>query len=210
MIEYIFQTIDNLSSLPLPLFIFIGSFLEEIITPIPASAILTVSGTLIPATLKFKFIYVIWLSFLSAVGKTAGCYLLYLLAEKIGYVVVDKYGKYFGIKRSDIDTISEKISKGRKDDVGIFLLRALPMVPTAPVSLACGLLKTKKKTYIISTFWGNFVRSIMYLNIGIFGVKALKLFGDRFSSIEIILSIIAFMSLTALIPFLLLRKKVKK
>ncbi len=210
MIEFIFQTLDKLSILPLPIFILIGSFLEEIITPIPASAILTVSGTLIPINLKFKLLYVLWLSLLSAIGKTAGCYLLYLLAEKIGFVVIEKYGKYFGIKRSDVDLISEKISKGKKDDVAIFLLRALPMIPTAPVSLVCGLLKINKRNYNISTFWGNFVRSIIYLNIGIFGVKALKVFGDKAGNVEIVLSIIGLVAISSIFPFLLLRKKVKK
>jgi len=105
MIERILQIIDSLTILPLPVFILIGSFLEEIITPIPASAILAVGGTLIPATMRFKVFYILFLSLLSGVGKTAGSYLLYLLAWKVEYVVIDKFGKFFGVRRTDVDKI---------------------------------------------------------------------------------------------------------
>jgi len=103
-----------------------------------------------------------------------------------------------------------KFNKGKKDDWAIFFLRAIPMIPTAPVSLVCGLLKINKNSFLLPTFGGTFVRTILYLNLGMFGLKALKIFGQEPMTIEMILAIVGIISILAVTTFLLLRKRFKK
>ena len=66
----------------------------------------------------------------------------------------------------------------------LFLLRAVPIIPTAPVSIVCGLIKLNLKTYLSSTFFGTLVRNIFYLYLGFTSVNALESLNEGIDSLE--------------------------
>lgn len=159
---------------PLELFVMIGSFLEEVIAPIPSPFIMTTAAVLAREQGYSHVGYAI-LVVLGAVGKTLACWCVYVIADKGEDVLVKKYGGYLGITHERIEKIGSLFAKGWWDDVVLFMLRALPIVPTFLVSVVSGAIKLNLRTYIVGTFLGTIVRNILYMMIGLYGMQSLAL-----------------------------------
>jgi len=159
--------------MPAPWFTFIGAFVEEVVAPIPSPFVMTLAGSLAAAQ-NSTWMYLLWLALIGAVGKTIGSYLVYAVSDKGEDFVLGKFGKYLGVSHREVEIIGKQLNHGRRDDIVLFLLRAVPIMPTAPVSIVCGLIKLNKRTYIVSTFFGTLVRNMMYLYLGFTSVDALE------------------------------------
>ncbi|NBO17532.1 MAG: DedA family protein, partial [Proteobacteria bacterium] len=99
-------------------------------------------------------------------------------------MVIEKFGKFIGISKEDVEKISNKLNSGSRDDLVLFFLRAIPIIPTAPVSVVCGLIKTNLRTYIFSTFLGTLVRNIIYLYLGFSSLNAIENINSEIDSFE--------------------------
>jgi membrane protein DedA with SNARE-associated domain len=161
------------NKIPVELFAFIGALVEEIIAPIPSPFVMTITGSIAHAQ-HHSLVNLFWLAMLGAFGKTLGALLLYLIADKTEDVIVPKFGKFFGIKHEDVEKIGEKIDSGWGDNFFIFISRALPVVPSAPISIVSGILKINLKTYTLNTFLGSLLRNVFYLYIGYTGIESYK------------------------------------
>jgi membrane protein DedA with SNARE-associated domain len=169
--------------MPLPWFAFVGAFVEEVIAPIPSPLVMTLAGS-ISATNDNPISYLFFLAFIGAVGKTIGSYIIYVLADKGEDVVMNKFGKLLGVSHREVEIIGKHLNKGWRDDFVLFLLRAVPIMPTAPVSIVCGLVKLNLRTYITSTFLGTMVRNIFYLYLGYTSLGALESVNEGIDSFE--------------------------
>lgn len=169
--------------LPLPWFSFIGAFIEELIAPIPSPLVMTLGGSLAASQGRDIF-YLMILAFLGAIGKTIGSYLIYVIADRAEDVVLGKFGKFFGVSNKEVESIGKNLNKGWRDDVLIFLLRAIPIMPTAPVSLVAGLIKLNLRTYLLASFAGTFVRNMIYLYLGYTSLEALESINGGLDSLE--------------------------
>jgi uncharacterized membrane protein YdjX (TVP38/TMEM64 family) len=89
-----------------------------------------------------------------------------------------------GVSHDDTEGFGKYLNKGKRDDIVLFLLRAAPIIPTAPVSVVCGLLKINMRTYLVSTFFGTIVRNLLYLYFGYVSVGALESLNDNLGSLE--------------------------
>ncbi|MEK7499962.1 MAG: VTT domain-containing protein, partial [Patescibacteria group bacterium] len=103
-----------------------------------------------------------------------------------------------GITHAQIEDIGARLGKGLKDSVVIFALRAIPIMPTAPVSLVAGILKIDIKTYLVSSALGIFVRNMFYLYIGFTSLDALEKINTNLASLESIGSIIVLLFIVTL------------
>jgi len=56
----------------------------------------------------------------------------------------------------------------------LFVLRALPVAPSSPISITCGLIKINIKTFLVTTFFGTIIRNVCYLYLGYTGLAASK------------------------------------
>lgn len=168
---------------PLAYYVLFGSFIEEVLAPIPSPLVMTLAGTLASSQAQ-PLVALLWLAALGATGKTIGAYVLYFVADKMEDVLVPKFGKFFGITHKDIENIGAKLDGSWKDNFFLFVARAIPVIPSAPVSLACGLIKLNKKTYITSTFAGTYVKDLMYLYLGYAGIGNYKQLTQGFESVE--------------------------
>lgn len=176
------------NQVPLEVFIFVGSFIEELIAPIPSPIVMTLAGTLAEAQQRpLAFLFV--LSLIGAVGKLIGSYLLYIFADKLEDVVLNKFGKFFGISHKEVERLGKHFNGGLRDDIIIFLARAIPVVPTAPVSLVCGFIKVKLRTYLISSFLGTLFRNFFYLYLGYAGFASYEKILESFDSIETVVTV---------------------
>lgn len=168
----IIESLKNISQLvPLPWFTFLGTFIEEIIAPIPSPLVMTLAGSL-AASGGSAGSYLAILAILGSLGKTLASLLLYIVADKGEDIVLHKFGKFFGVSHKQVEEIGNKLNKGWRDDILIIILRAIPVIPSAPVSIICGLIKLNKRTYITSTFIGTTLRNLFYLGLGYTGVNA--------------------------------------
>lgn len=158
-------------SIPVEMFSFFGAFIEELIAPIPSPFVMTLAGAVTSAQ-GYEMSYLLVVSLIGAVGKTIAAWILYVVAMKLEGIIIDKFGKFFGVTHSDIDNLSGKLNKGWKDNLVLFVIRSLPIMPSAPVSVICGLIKINLKTFIIATFFGTFIRNLAFLYIGFQGTES--------------------------------------
>ncbi len=169
--------------LPTEIFVTIGALVEELIAPIPSPLVMTLGGSL-AASQEKALSYLGVLALLGAIGKTFGSWLIYLISDKAEDFVMNKLGKYVGVTHREVQIIGRHLNKGWRDDFILFLLRAIPIMPTAPVSIVCGLIKLNLRTYLTSTFLGTFVRNVFYLYLGYTSVDALESLNDGIDSFE--------------------------
>ncbi len=156
----------------LPWFVFIGSFAEEIISPIPSLLVMGTAGTIAFAS-GLSIWNLVGLSFVGNIGKTAGAWIYYVIGDKLEDMIVPRYGKYFGVTHGQIEHIGKKFTGTWKDAAMLFFLRVIPFFPTTPVSVVCGIIKMRLSEYLMLTFAGNFIKDFMYLLSGYAGLAAI-------------------------------------
>jgi membrane protein DedA with SNARE-associated domain len=156
---------------PLELFVFGGAMVEEILAPIPSPIVMTLGGSIALAQ-NFPWVMLLWLALIGAVGKTLGSWLVYFVSDIAEDIVVGKFGKFLGVSHKEIENIGKYFYGDWRDDVIILLARALPIMPTAPVSIACGVIKVNLRSYLVGTFFGTYFRNVMYLWLGFAGLAS--------------------------------------
>lgn len=166
-LEHLSQTIN------LQLFVIIGSFLEEIIAPIPSPFVMTTTAAL-AQTQNYVFLQLAIIILVASVAKTVSSFLIYFAADKLEDVVVGKFGKYIGVSHKLIEQIGGFLTGTWVDDFLMILARALPFIPTSLVSVGAGVIKYSKKSFIITTFLGVIIRNSFYLWVGYVGITQLE------------------------------------
>jgi membrane protein DedA with SNARE-associated domain len=197
ILDYFIQLLHQMAGLfPLPLFVFVGTFIEELIAPIPSPIVMTLAGSLAQSQGR-ALIYLLWIAVIGAVGKTLSSYLLYIVVNKGGDWFLDKFGRFVGVSAEEIEQIGRHLNKGWKDDLVLIVLRALPIMPTAPVSVVCGLINLNVVTYLRSTLIGTLIRNIIYLYLGYTAIGALESINEGLDGLEIYGYVIFFILVAA-------------
>lgn len=164
-------------------FVFIGSFIEEVIAPVPALAVMLLSGSL-AALEERTLVALIPLAIIAALGKTIGAIIVYYLSGKVGNVILSKFGWLFKVTPADIENLGKKITGGPRDYLILSACRALPILPSSVVSIGCGVLQIPFKLFLITTFVGTIVRDGIFLYIGYRGTTMLNDFANSTVSVE--------------------------
>ena len=133
--------------------------LENACIPIPSELILGFAGYMIYAgRMTFTMATVAGM-----VGGMAGSYFAYYVGHYGGRPFVDKYGKYFFVKKSHVDIAQEWFDKyGIK---AVFFSRMLPVVRTF-ISLPAGFAHVDMKKFFFYTFIGSLPWTALILFIG--------------------------------------------
>ncbi len=182
--EQIISLIKTLATtIPLDGFAFIGSFVEEIIAPIPSPLVMTTAGTL-AQTQNHTLLYLFWLAAVASLGKTIAGWVYYVLADKAEDIMLTRFGKVLGFSHTEVENIGKHFNGTWKDDVILLVVRALPIMPTALVSVVCGFIKLNMRTYLQSTFIGYLIRSFIFLYLGYTGIAAYGNISANIISIE--------------------------
>lgn len=164
-------------------FVFIGAMVEEILAPVPSPLVMMLAGS-IAASQASPLLFLLWLAMIGAFSKTIGSLVIYVLADKAEDILVGKFGKFLGVSKADTEGLGKFLNNGKRDDLVIFLMRAIPVMPTAPVSVIAGLIKINLKRYLLSTFLGLIVRNAIYLYLGYAGLGTLESLSEGFDSLE--------------------------
>lgn len=199
----IFQQIEealknSANYLPLELSSFAGGLIEEIIAPIPSPFVMAAVGSAAFAQNR-DFLSLLMLAILGSLGKTLGAWVIYIIADKLEDIIVPRFGKFLGVSHQEIEGIGKHFKGGWKDDLILFVLRALPIVPSSPVSAVCGIIKINIRTYLVSTFLGNIPRNLIYIYLGYSGISAYQSILSGMDNMESVVQVIIFSILVGLV-----------
>lgn len=197
------KTLAN--TIPLDVFAFVGSFMEEIIAPIPSPLVMTTAGTL-AHTQNHTLLYLFWLALVASIGKTIASWLYYKLADRAEDFVLTRFGKVIGFSHTEVENIGKHFDGSWKDDVILLIVRALPIMPTGLVSLVCGFIKLNMRTYLQATFIGYLIRSFIFLYLGYTGMATYGNLSGELVSIESLVKIIIGAGLTLFLSWIFYKR----
>ena len=175
--------------------------LENACIPIPSELILGFAGYMIYAgRMTFTMAMVAGM-----VGGMLGSYFAYYVGHYGGRPFVDKYGKYFFVKKSHVDIAQEWFDKyGIK---AVFFSRMLPVVRTF-ISLPAGFAHVDMKKFFFYTFIGSLPWTALILFIGMMlgeGWKVMMEVGH-----EISLAVAATIVIICIVLYVQYKRKKKK
>ena len=167
--------------------VFIASFLEEVIAPLPSPVVMTASGFfLLEGDLSFNFFVslIFFIAIPYALGVTVGSFFLYGLFRYFGESAVKRWGPWFGISWSKIEQLKNKMNKSRWDEGTLLFLRIVPIVPSAVLSSMCGLVKMKLLNYTLVTVLGVAIRTAIFASLGWYLGEAYKRYAEIIGEVE--------------------------
>jgi membrane protein DedA with SNARE-associated domain len=148
--------------------------LENVFPPIPSEVVLPMAGFL---TGDGRMNY--GLALLAAtIGSVVGALILYEIGHLIGETrlraLVHKYGKWLGVKDSDIDKADQWFD--RYGGVAVMLCRVVPIVRSL-ISIPAGLRRMPLGTFILYTTIGSAVWNAVLIGAG-------WILGDNWDEVE--------------------------
>jgi membrane protein DedA with SNARE-associated domain len=183
---------------PLELFVLLGTFIEELFSPIPSFVVLVPAGAVAEAQ-GMGVWYLAWLMLFSAVGRIAGAIILYKLADKVENRLLTHGRRFFGISHKEIEQFGQRLGRaGRRDWAILFLMNAVPIFPAAVLSLACGFVKVQFRMFVLCTFFGTMVNALIYMGIGYAGFRT----AATLRNIEIVTQIVIGFAIVAVIAWI--------
>lgn len=193
-------------SVSLEAYSFFGGFIEEVIAPIPSPLVMASAGSAAFAQSK-GYPDLLWFAFVGSLGKGAGAWLVYEAASRLEDLFLKKFGKFFGVSSKEIADLEKRLrGKGREGWI-IFVLRMLPIVPSSPVSVVCGLMKIPIKTYLTATLLGNFIRNFIFLYLGYAGLAAYGALMHGLDRVESLIQILLGLALAVFLGWIYWKRK---
>lgn len=149
--------------------VFIGVMVETLIAVIPSPLVPMIAGfSLIPGGSNLTDALSYSMAVIGSTGglaATLGALIHYWIGLYGGRAIVRRYGKYLGVESDDLERFSSKLS-GRRRDLSLLILRAVPVFPLSVVSVVAGILRIDLIPYTLLTLSGSFLR---YTFLGVLG-----------------------------------------
>ena len=160
--------------------------MENACIPVPSELILGFAGYLVSAE-RMTFVGAM---IAGMVGGMTGSIFAYVVGATGGRKFVDKYGKYFFIKKSHVDLAQKWFDKyGVR---AVFFSRMLPVVRTF-ISLPAGFARVDFKQFLFYTFAGSLPWTALILWAGVMlgdNWEYLLEVGHKFSAAFIVVSVV--------------------
>lgn len=172
---------------PLELFVFIGTCIDEIISPIPALFVLVPAG-IAAHVQEIPLWYLVILALISGFARAISGCVLYLLADKLEDVVFANNRKFFGYTHKDIEEYGKKLGSknSRKSWLLLFFMHALPVFPGTLLSLGSGFIRLPVSIFFSSTALGSTLSAMFFLYLGYAGVQTATLLGHLDTTAQLV------------------------
>lgn len=168
---------------PLEVFVLVASFLEEVVAPVPSASVLLVTGAFAAVEGRSP-LALVPLVLLAALGKTVGSIGVYYAARALGHTMIVRYGRWFGVTEKRVRAFGERFTQSTRSFWLLTLLRALPIVPSALVSIGGGALRIHFPLFLAATLVGTIVRDTFFIYVGFAGVDFWQKWAAHSTSIE--------------------------
>ena len=149
--------------------IFLAALLETIVPPIPTLAVFPTAGFL-ASQQGISLLGVIPMIILGATGATIGTAALYLIALKLGRIVLLRYLRYVKVSEKKLERVEIWFEK--YGDKAVFLGRMVPVMREM-ISIPAGLLKMRIPKFVLYTFAGSCIWSAGTLLAGYYFGEAI-------------------------------------
>lgn len=210
MIDSIIQSIQSLVTTYGAPGIFLGAFIEEVISVIPSAAVIMFSGFFVlgGSEINLSSVYKLFISVSLPVsfGLTIGSLLVYGLAYYFGAPFINKFGKYVGVSWAEIEKLQSKLNNNRSDEIILFLARSTPVIPFTLINAFCGLVRWSPIPYLVITFTGAFIRGTI---VGFLGWQLGSLYHENAKILESFEKVI-FLAIVGIVVAYLFWKRSKK
>lgn len=187
-----------------------ASIIEEIIAPIPSTLVIMGSSFLIlkgyPIAVDSIMRLLIYVVLPASAGVTLGSLFVYAIGYFLGSPFIKRWGKYMGVSWDDIEKAEGRFSQGKSDNLILFILRAVPVVPSVAISIFCGFIRYRLRDYIMFTFLGSLVRGFV---LGILGWQFGMLYLEISQQISFLEELVLLVLVIALGVYLYWRKTKK-
>lgn len=177
--------------------VFLASFLEEIIAPIPSPFVQMASGFFFldgPITLSWFLTLVFVIMIPVSLGVAFGSLLVYGVAFYAGKPALVRWGGWFGLEWKDVERMQAAFERTRGDELLLFGLRCVPIIPSVAISAFYGLIRYNLRKYLIFTFLGTLVRAGALAIVGWWAGDLYERYADlidRFETYVLIAAVIA-------------------
>jgi membrane protein DedA with SNARE-associated domain len=200
--------LNLIHTLPLGAFVVVGSFIEEIIPPIPSPSIMILAGSF-AVVQNYSFGGLAFLVLLASLGKTTGALVLYSVTKYAQDYLVGTFGHVFNITQGDIERFGKRFRGGFRDYASLAILRSIPIIPSVILSFGSGVIKLPIRVFLVGTFIGTIVRDTLYLFVGVSGTSTLEAFVHKPATVETYLTLGALMFCAGLFVYFIF-KRLKK
>jgi membrane protein DedA with SNARE-associated domain len=179
--EIFIQTLQHWIQIAGGFGVFAASIVEELISLIPSSMVQMAAGIFIMGgdhiSIGSILKLIVQISVPAALGVTLGSLPYVWLARKYGIKMIDRWGKWIGVKVQDIKDLEKKLENTPWDDVLFVGMRAFPVIPSVALAVYGGIIEMSWTRYVILSFIGVFIRAT---GLGIVG----WLFGNQIDTVS--------------------------
>ncbi|MCH7951245.1 VTT domain-containing protein [Patescibacteria group bacterium] len=194
--------------------VFLATLLEEVVAPIPSPLVpLTAGFFLLPA--DGSFLEITWqalfvIAFPVSFGVTLGSLAVYGIGYLGGKPAIEKSKKWLSLSWKDLEKIERKLIRGSGDEVALFILRVLPIIPGVAISGFCGIVRYPLKTFAVVTLLGSFTRALALGVIGWYVGGLYIVYSESISRVEKYIFIVLIISTMFFLGWIYLFKKNRK
>ena len=158
--------------------VFAATMIEEAVSPIPSPIIPLAAGFfLLSIDLSFaeallRSAYVIALPV--SIGVSIGSSAVYAIGFFGGKPVIDSTKRWTGIRWEDVEKVEARLTRGKGDEITLFVLRMIPLIPGVAVSGLAGIIRYRFRTFLLITLVGSFLRALL---LGLVGWQVGEFYG---------------------------------
>lgn len=191
--------------------VFLGAIVEEVIAPIPSTAVILFGGFfLVPpeSTWLQAAGHVAWKVMIPAsIGMSLGSLFPYYLARLGEKLVIERYGRYLGVNDELLQKAQAYFEGSRSDELLLFIVRAVPVVPSVVIGVFCGLVKLPVREFLIYSLLGSLIRTFVLGMIGWGAGSAYHAYADQIGHAEDVVLVLCGLAFVGGIGWLLHRKR---
>jgi membrane protein DedA with SNARE-associated domain len=179
--------------------VFAAALLETVFPPIPSEIVFPLAGfTAYDRQLGLE--NAIGMAAAGALGSTLGAIAIYYASLKVGKAAIIRYGKYMRVGTKEIEKAEKWFEK--HGELAVFLGRMAPGVREI-ISIPAGISKMNLTKFVLFTYAGSLIWSVMLSLAGYYGGKAWSQLSESLSSI---LGIVGAIVVAGIIAFIVIKR----
>jgi membrane protein DedA with SNARE-associated domain len=179
--------------------VFAAALLETVFPPIPSEIVFPLAGfTAYDRQLGLE--NAIGMAAVGALGSTLGAIAIYYASLRAGKAAIIRYGKYVRVGTKEIEKAEKWFEK--HGELAVFLGRMAPGVREI-ISIPAGISKMNITKFVLFTYAGSLIWSVMLSLAGYYGGKAWSQLSESLSSI---LGIVGAIMVAGIIAFIVIKR----